>query len=599
VFVTAASVTPGRASASIKALQAFPNGQYFHSAHSSRFAAHLLDTTLEGRGDFTCIGTAAFDREQIPPRDLVHASSHSPAPSPLNAILEGYEINRENAFRRLAGRFAFVLLDELTQELFAVRDPLGERPLYYSFHDREIVVADTLQCFEASGSYSRDFFAEFIATSGCCRKYTVWKGVLPVPAGSIVHWKNGELKISCYWSPDSFTAGEPVDPRAAAEQCRALITAAVRNCLTPGTWAHLSGGLDSSSVVSVAGLLNERGTVVKGLDGTLTHVDGLCNLDDPKFSQAVTTRYGFRNEQVTDEWPWRNDGEPPPLSDHPTRDYPYYARDRVVERVIKAAGGGSLLTGIGPDLYFPSSFAHISDLIWQGQFRNAAEELQRWTVSRGESLWKTIPEHVFVPLASPSLRTAIIKNRLQIPSWLSPDFVRVCALEEHLLDGLTSGDARGTYYQALTTRTLRKGCASLPGWRHLPGIQLRHPLLHLDLVEFCLQLPCELRTNGNQSKPILRAAMTDIVPTEVRLRRTKGSISPRIAWSLRKERVALEQLMEHSVLAEYGCLDPKKVLKVLDDFSTGRSLGSLLLYPALSLETWLSTRSGRCIHDVN
>jgi len=89
--------------------------------------------------------------------------------------------------------------------------------------------------------------------------------------------------------------------------------------------------------------------------------------------------------------------------------------------------------------------------------------------------------------------------------------------------------------------------------------------------------------------------MSGILPGKVRRRRTKGSLEPRICWALRRERALLGQLMGASILADLGSIEPKKVLEAIDDLAKGLGPSSLFVYTALSLETWLSARSGRCM----
>jgi len=333
-----------------------------------------------------------------------------------DVILSAYELSGSRALRTLSGEFAFVIWNRAERELFAVRDPLGLMTLYYSITGDGILIADRLSSFEASGDYDKEFIVDFIATGGCCATRTIWSGVLPVPPGAMLRWKDGVLRCERYWSADDIEpALDSSDMADAALEFRGLLESAVLKRLEAGrrTWAQLSGGLDSSSVVAIAATLGKKGLTNSSLGGTITQTDSLGTADDPSFAEAVVRRFGIRNEQIVDDWPWRRDGEPPPLTDQPSRDYAFYARDRYMTRIIKDAGGTSLLSGIGPDVYFPSVFSHIPDLIWKHRMDQGIAELRRWTVSRNESLWRTVPVHVVMPLAAPSLRNWWQNRRLQ------------------------------------------------------------------------------------------------------------------------------------------------------------------------------------------
>jgi hypothetical protein len=164
-----------------------------------------------------------------------------------------------------------------------------------------------------------------------------------------------------------------------------------------------------------------------------------------------------------------------------------------------------------------------------------------------------------------------------------------------------SGTQRGHFYDFAVRRMLSR-LSQLPNW--LPAlsdprrIDVRHPFLSLPLIEFTLRLPYHLRTDAYKSKPILRAAVAGILPEIVRRRITKGGLmEPRICWAFRRERVFLERLLSGSTLADLGCIEPKKVIEALDRSAAGVGRETKFLYAMLSLETWFSVRSGRCIAD--
>ncbi len=56
----------------------------------------------------------------------------------------------------------------------------------------------------------------------------------------------------------------------------------------------------------------------------------------------------------------------------------------------------------------------------------------------------------------------------------------------------------------------------------LADMQARHPLLDFDLVELCLRLPPQASFDPERSRPVLRAAMSGLLPDAVRLRPQKA-----------------------------------------------------------------------------
>jgi len=150
----------------------------------------------------------------------------------------------------------------------------------------------------------------------------------------------------------------------------------------------------------------------------------------------------------------------------------------------------------------------------------------------------------------------------------------------------TRGDARGEYVDVVA-RSIRRLQCWLPHWRYTEDIAMHHPFLYVPLVELCLRLPVKARMSAAESKVVLRTAVRGIVPENVRRRVTKSFIEPRICWAMRHERHRLERIIRNSVLADMGCIEPKRVLKALDSVASGGP-GLAPLYAMLSLEMWLS-----------
>ncbi|MGH9346858.1 MAG: asparagine synthase-related protein [Vicinamibacterales bacterium] len=524
-----------------------------------------------------------------------HATDRSQSGIALASVLGLHAALGLGAFDKLNGEFGVVIWDDSARELIAVRDPLGLAPLYYQERNLEIAISSSLDGFEAKGDYDREFIARFVTSRGNCVERTIWSTIRPVPAGTALVWRDGRTHLHRYWSVDRVRMIENITLEEAGREFKRLLNRSVLAHISPQgqTWSHLSGGLDSSSVVSVAATLADSGDTRNRLGGTISWVDSLGNADETVYVDAVTRRFGLRNERIVDDWPWRDDGHPPPLTQEPSRDYPFYARDRLTARIIRDAGGRSLLSGVGPDDYLPQTAAHVADLVWRRRAREAIRELYGWTVNTRGSLWQTVFEHVCVPLLTPSFQGCAHVRSSQVPQWFTRRFATEFTLRQLLASQRSNGKRRGFCYEALVARQLSFVAASLGSWLHLPGIELRHPFLHLPLVEFAVSLPYTLRTDSYWSKPVLRAALRSTLPEEVRLRSTKAILTPRICWAFRNERALLSRLLEAPILADLGCVEPRKLMAAVDSVETLSGSDAGFLFTILSLETWLSVKSGR------
>ncbi|MGH9350012.1 MAG: asparagine synthase-related protein [Vicinamibacterales bacterium] len=517
----------------------------------------------------------------------------------LRSLAEAYEVEGPGALRKAGGVFGVVLWDKQRRTLVAARDAVGVEAFYYRVRSDQIEIGDRLDMFEGRRELDDEYVATFVIEHGTCADRTVWSDIRPVPAGSVVSWHDGRERVQPFWTAESIAPRDGLTLDEAAQTFRTLLERAVAGRLDTGgrTWAQLSGGLDSSSVVSTAAALGaRRGTPALG--GTVTLTDSLGNADESAFVDATVRQYTLPNLRLHDEWPWRDDGEPPPTTDQPARDYPFYARDRRLGALIRAEGGTSLLSGVGPDHLLPTSSAHIADLAWHRRWSEALGEMRRWAIGTRMPLTSAIVTSL-MPLWDPSYRARRDADPIdEVVTWFQPAFARRHALRRRVAHPYARTRTRGRLYQGEVASHVGRIAGWLPAWFSMAGVEMRHPFLDLPLVELCLALPYRCSTDVARSKPVLRRAMKGILAEEVRLRTTKSMIEPRICWAFAREHARLSRLLRDPVLADLGCIEPRRIRRALDGWVVGAGRNAAFLYAILALETWLSTKSGRCaVHD--
>jgi hypothetical protein len=81
----------------------------------------------------------------------------------------------------------------------------------------------------------------------------------------------------------------------------------------------------------------------------------------------------------------------------------------------------------------------------------------------------------------------------------------------HLVDRVTRGSAAAMTYDHVRRRAA------------LSGIEARHPLVDVDVIEYVLTVTPELNYDTRFSRPLMREAMEGFLPDEVRLRPTKST----------------------------------------------------------------------------
>jgi asparagine synthase (glutamine-hydrolysing) len=504
--------------------------------------------------------------------------------SDLELVLAAIDRAGEDCVPRILGDFAFVLWDARAQKLLAVRDAFGVKPLYHRTTGELELYASELAPLHVDEEYDVDYIADYLGSHTAAATQTIWRGITAVRAGSLVRHRGTVLSRTRYWSPDAFMPrDEDGDEESNVATFRALFEDAVRTRVAGAgdVWAHLSGGLDSSSVVGVAGSLALPGA---RLAGTVTVVDTLGEGDERVYSNAVVDRYRVRNEQVIDYWAWQDDGSDDAVADHPYPMLPFHARDRRVHDIVRDAGGRVLLSGMGADHYLHGTLDYITDLTSAGRVRDALREVTTWSVATRQSFWRLGRRYMLDPFLPGQAGAA------ETPPWLAAPFA--ARLRSTGMDRTGSSP----YATGRFAGRLAAGLEALPSWlERWPwggDVELRYPFLYRPLVEWSLALPVRQRVRPHARKWVLRQAMRNVLPDAVRTRSTKGGIDARILWSLRRERPRLDAMLRDPVLAQLGCVDGDALRAAVDRAVRGQRVNHVQLFSALSLETWLAARAG-------
>jgi hypothetical protein len=185
--------------------------------------------------------------------------------------------------------------------------------------------------------------------------------------------------------------------------------------------------------------------------------------------------------------------------------------------------------------------------------------------------------------------------RPPVPSWLGDRCAGLLAAPTTKPSG-----AAPAWWEYLVEGMLGPGSRLLHdiSRRHaaLAGLEPRHPLLDLDLIELALSLPPELAFDRRYNRPLLRHAVDGLVPEAVRVRPYKSRFDPVFAEGILADRPLIEQLLL-SADAEVGEFVDRSLLRErLESPPTASApLRSwcVELWHLATLECWLRRQAGR------
>lgn len=178
--------------------------------------------------------------------------------SDTEVIIYAYKEYDDEFANHLDGMFAVALLDEERQKLFLVRDRLGIKPLYYYFNEKGLIFASEvkaiLQFPGVSCAPNIKELCSLLTWGYSISHETIFNDVKRVLPGEIIVYDGQRLKHRHFWqlspSPDICRCSFEDAVAELKSQLKRAISSHLVSDVPIG--AALSGGLDSSAVVSVA-----------------------------------------------------------------------------------------------------------------------------------------------------------------------------------------------------------------------------------------------------------------------------------------------------------------------------------------------------------
>ncbi len=162
---------------------------------------------------------------------------------------------------RLLGGFAFAVWTPARQEVFAARDPTGERPLFFHRSAEFFALASMPKALLAlpgvPSGFQEAHLADWIAALKPSRTATFFAGIERLPAGHFLRVTPAQVECKQYWNPrDAKPVRYPRDEDYAEAMVEILDRATeARLRSTRRAGSFLSAGLDSSAVTASAAIL--------------------------------------------------------------------------------------------------------------------------------------------------------------------------------------------------------------------------------------------------------------------------------------------------------------------------------------------------------
>ena len=263
-------------------------------------------------------------REQLS-KDLRAHNLSQGAPTDAQMVLQAYQVWGRSFVDRIIGDYSFVIWDEREQRLFAVRDHLGTRPLFYAQAGQSWILSNTLDCVRlhpgVSGELDDIWIFNFLANVRRADfERTAYREIKRLPPGHVLDLIPTGGGVRKYWQLE---VGEPIYYKRREEYLehfRDLAKTTIRDRIRIGrVGVGMSGGLDSTSIVAF--LLQLVGDKANDIVVNSTYFEKLIYDDERRYAAAAADHFGisinFQNLDSTvfdPQW-WTRSWVPPEPSE--------------------------------------------------------------------------------------------------------------------------------------------------------------------------------------------------------------------------------------------------------------------------------------------
>jgi asparagine synthase (glutamine-hydrolysing) len=506
-------------------------------------------------------------------------------PDTCTVALAAYHRWGAEAGAHLLGDFVMVAADARDERLLCIRDPMGQRPLFYGSGPRGIVFASELQQIVRHPAMrpevNEGMVAEYLCDMPTTIEETLWRHIHRLPPAHALEISAAGSRVQRYWDFDPDARVQHATPDGYAHEFIDLFTRAVscriRDAGMVGVF--LSGGIDSSAIAGVSHALRSRASRPPVHAFSLAFPDRPC--DETPYSNAVIAAWRLPATRLNATTPSRDEVEADAAR---YLDVPAYPNGLVLDalrRRAKATRADVLLTGYGGDDFFSGTSRSLVDLLRPRRVLGSARSLVNpWLSTRMRRL--------LTPLfGSPSASRP----------WIRPELARAVSLEDRL---------RARRTPSFPTREQRDMVAMATGLSqvlgdemedraaHAAGIDQRHPFYDRRLAELGLALPSAERGRGGRFKLLVRRALRDYLPPAVAARIDKAEFSSTYVETL--EALGGRQAFDRLKTEEAGWVDGSAARQMYDRMIALYSRGDAAYIPLTgplwaiaALETWLES----------
>ncbi len=538
--------------------------------------------------------------------DLVKRGHRFSTHSDSEVVLHLYEEKGERCVEDLRGMFAFAIWDDRKQTLFAARDRLGQKPLYYANRNGELLFASEIKALlavDASLSeMDEEALDQYLTLRIIASPRSMFRGVRKLPPAHTMTFSEASgLKISRYWDlyfEPKLTGSEDQITDQLEEQLIEALKLHMVSDVPVG--AFLSGGMDSTLVVS---MLMRHVTQEPMQTFTIGLPYGKYN--EAPAARLVADEYGTQHhEQILTpsllaslpDLVWHLDEPSDPLS---ICSYLVAKMARQHVKVVLGGDGGDELFG-GYDRYYGHKYA--------GYYAMLPKFLRRYGIGPVLNLvpdggWYKSKAHQLKWLHALSFLSGSRRySRSLSYFYFGPDW-RGKLYGDRMINAVNGFEPEAEiweYYDTAKASSSVDRMLNADSFIRLPdhpvmisdrmtmanSLEVRSPLMDHKVAEFAAKIPVNMKVRGRSLRLIQRRLLERYIPKSV-LERPKQGFSSALPYMLSEEyKVLFNVFLENAQLAADGYLQQPAINDLLSQHLAGKKDNGNRLWLLLNSEAW-------------
>ena len=498
----------------------------------------------------------------------------------INAYLE-YGID---CVKKFNGMFAFSLWDSKNNLFFAARDRIGIKPYYYYSNSKVFVFASEIKSLlvhpDVIKEVNEDAITNYLLLDHPVNNQTWFKDIFTLEPGSYLKIVNNKIQISKYWEIE-FKIDFNRRYNSFKKELKKTIIDAIKlhwqSDVPVG--AHLSGGVDSSSIVSIASKY-----LTKKLHTFSSAFDLGKEFDERKEINIVVEKFKTQHHQISVTADDLKDNLEKIIyhMDEPVVGPAILPMYRISELVknegIKVVNGGQgvdeMFGGYNP--YFSLAARNMLSNYNQKSFPLSELLYFPWYLHKGGTLKRFINKfkksnknYNWIKVQNTQEKTikafAKLKNET---SNLSPFEMSAYVSLRYYLPALLHQEDRMSM-----------------AW----SIESRVPMLDIRIIDLALKIPSWFKVHKGMSKSIFRESVRGLVPDEILDNKIKrGYPTPTSIWFAKDAYDYMYKLFSGDDFLANDYVNKDVLLTVLEDQKKDISTNiSFPFWKALVLHTWL------------